>query len=268
VGCRATWSGSFASTWNRGGNRDFGALDARALVPYVEAGFVAAGSQYRGGGGSEGHDTFGGDDVEDVLNLVTLLKSLPEVDAKRIGMVGYSRGGMMTYRALREDARRGLNDIRVAATVGGVADYVELDKERQDMVPVYLATVGCAPWSCPDDFVARSAMHWADEMRAPLLLLHGEADDRVPVEQSVRLAAKLREAGRPVKLVTFPGDDHGLSAHEYGLTEIFPWLGAHLGVPPETLTRDRILPLAQEVFRSWPREVDTTDGPLSTPPSP
>jgi len=47
------------------------------MVPYVEAGYVTVGSQYRGGGGSEGTDAFGGADVEDVLNLVALLKRLP-----------------------------------------------------------------------------------------------------------------------------------------------------------------------------------------------
>jgi len=262
---RATSERLPAIVWNRGGNRDFGALDARALVPYVEAGFVAAGSQYRGGGGSEGRDSLGGDDVEDVLNLVTLLKGLPEVDPGRIGMVGYSRGGMMTYRALREDARRGKHDIRVAATVGGVADYVNHDLERPDMVPVFLATVGCEPRSCPAEFVERSAVHWAGEIRAPLLLLHGEADDRVPVQHSMRLAAKLEEAGRPVKLVIFRGDDHGLTAHEQGLSEILLWLGEHLGVPRERYARERVLPLARDVFSRWPAETAAPDEAGQTP---
>jgi dipeptidyl aminopeptidase/acylaminoacyl peptidase len=240
-----------AIVWNRGGNRDLGVLDARRLIPYVEAGFVAAGSQYRGGGGSEGKDSFGGEDVEDVLNLVTLLKRLPEVDPARIGMVGYSRGGMMTYRALREDARRGRNDLRVAATVGGLADLLHLDL-RPDMLSVYMATIGCAPGGCPEEYRARSAVRWGGEIRAPLLLLHGEDDVRVDVEQSRRLADEMTRAGRPVKLVTYPGDDHELSAHEGGLPEILPWLGAHLGVPPETLTGEAVLPRAGEVYRAWP----------------
>jgi dipeptidyl aminopeptidase/acylaminoacyl peptidase len=225
------------------------------MVPYVEAGYVTVGSQYRGGGGSEGKDGFGGDDVEDVLNLVAMLKRLPEVDPARIGMVGYSRGGMMTYRAVREDARRGLNDIRVAASVGGVGDYLHHDEERPDMVPVFLATIGCAPWACPEEYVERSAVNWAGELRAPLMLLHGEADDRVPVDQSLRLAAKMREAGRSVKLITYPGEDHGLTAHEGGLPEILRWLGEHLGMAPETYSRVRVVPAAEEVFRSWPMQV-------------
>jgi dipeptidyl aminopeptidase/acylaminoacyl peptidase len=240
-----------AIVWNRGGNRELGVLDPRVLVPYVEAGFVVAGSQYRGGGGSEGKDSFGGDDVEDVLNLVTLVKKLPEVDPGRIGMVGHSRGGMMTYRALREDARRGRNDIRVAATVGGVADLFDLDL-RLDMGAVFLATIGCAPRDCPAEYQARSAVRWGGEIRAPLLLLHGEDDVRVNVDQSRRLAEEMTRAGRFVKLITYPGDDHDLSAHEGGLPEVFRWLGAHLAVPPEMLKREVVMPRAEEVYRVWP----------------
>jgi dienelactone hydrolase len=246
-----------AIVWNRGGNRDFGATDGRWMVPYVEAGYVAVGSQYRGGGGSEGTDTFGGADVEDVLNLVALLKRLPEVDPARIGMVGYSRGGMMTYRALREDARRGLNDIRVAATVGGGADIGDLD-ERPDMLPVYLGTIGCAPWACPEEYADRSAVNWAGELRAPLLLLHGEADDRVSVDQSRRLAEKMSGAGRTVKLIAYPGDDHGLTAHDGGLPEILRWMGEHLGLLPDSYSKELLVPAAGEVLRSWPMPAQVT----------
>ncbi|BDG06243.1 alpha/beta hydrolase family protein [Anaeromyxobacter oryzae] len=240
-----------AVVWNRGGNRNFGAMDPRELVAYVEAGYVAVGSQYRGNMGSEGREAFGGDDVEDVLNLVTLLKQFPGVDATRIGMVGYSRGGMMTYRALREDARRAPRDIRVAATVGGLADLDDLD-ERPDMRPVYQALIGCLPSECRDAYVARSAVRWGGEMQAPLLLLHGEEDWRVSVEQSRRLAAAMRAVGRTVKLQTYPGDDHGLSAHGRGVPDILEWLGEHLGMPPESYAPERIDAAVQAVLEKWP----------------
>jgi dipeptidyl aminopeptidase/acylaminoacyl peptidase len=236
---------------NRGGNREFGLADPQWLITYVEAGYVAVASQYRGNGGSEGHEAFGGDDVEDVLNLVPLLKQQPDVDPARIAMVGYSRGGMMTYRALREDARRGRNDIRVAATVGGIADLDDLER-RPDMGPVYEALIGCLPFECPDEYVARSAIHWAGDIRAPLLLLQGEADWRVPVDQARRLATSMRAAGRTVKLVTYPGDDHGLSGHDAGVQDILEWLGQHLGVKPECYAQARLRSAIEDVLRQWP----------------
>ncbi|HVN31382.1 MAG TPA: hypothetical protein VMT45_05310, partial [Thermoanaerobaculaceae bacterium] len=69
-----------AIIFNRGGHGEFGELWGQHLIAFVEAGFVAVGSQYRGACGSEGFDEFGGADVDDVVNLIPLLKGLPYVD--------------------------------------------------------------------------------------------------------------------------------------------------------------------------------------------
>lgn len=86
-----------AIIFNRGGNREFGALtDARAirtLGTLAREGYVVVASQYRGNAGGEGQEEFGGTDVNDVLNLIALLEQHPRVDASRIGMYGWSRGG-------------------------------------------------------------------------------------------------------------------------------------------------------------------------------
>jgi dipeptidyl aminopeptidase/acylaminoacyl peptidase len=95
--------GSYWMIFNRGGNGDFGALEDPVLASWVarfaDMGFVVVASQYRGNAGSEGFDTFGGEDVNDVLNLIALLDAHPKADASRIGMYGHSRGGLMTYLA-------------------------------------------------------------------------------------------------------------------------------------------------------------------------
>ncbi|MGC3998155.1 MAG: prolyl oligopeptidase family serine peptidase [Anaeromyxobacter sp.] len=241
-----------AVIFNRGGNRQFGLLDPRVLSEYVEAGYVAVGSQYRGNGGSEGREAMGGADVEDVLSLVPLLRALPDVDAARVAMVGYSRGGMMTYLALREEARSGRHAIRAAATVGGVADQAAMLERRPEMLPVFLATIGCEPSECPEDYRARSAVYWAGELDVPLLLLHGEADDRVPVEQARRVAQVMAAAGREVKLVTYPGDDHGLSAHRFGRPDILRFFGERLGMSPETYAEETLAPALRDVIQRWP----------------
>jgi len=49
-------------------------------------GYVVAASQYRGNAGGQGKEEFGGADVDDVLNLIPLLESLPQADTTRIGM--------------------------------------------------------------------------------------------------------------------------------------------------------------------------------------
>lgn len=64
-------------------------------------GYVVVASQYRGNDGGEGIEQFGGDDVNDVLNLIPVLNQLPKADTSRVGIEGGSRGGMMTYLAMK-----------------------------------------------------------------------------------------------------------------------------------------------------------------------
>jgi predicted peptidase len=111
--------------YNRGGNRDYSAITLSNQVPILARiaswGYVVVASQYRGNGGSEGQEDFGGKDVNDVLNLIPLLASHEKADTSRIGMYGWSRGGMMTYLALtKTDKIKGA--IIGAAPVGLVRD--------------------------------------------------------------------------------------------------------------------------------------------------
>lgn len=112
----------------RGGNRNFGALDGDRLLgselgQLAREGYVVVATQYRGNGkvgtdlypgdhtcpicnqakGGLGREEFGGREINDVLALILLLENLPEADADRLGIWGRSRGGRMTYLALREN---------------------------------------------------------------------------------------------------------------------------------------------------------------------
>jgi dipeptidyl aminopeptidase/acylaminoacyl peptidase len=79
----------------------------------------------------------------------------------------------------------------------------------------------------------RSALRWAEELDVPLLILHGGADGDVPVTQSLALAERLSELGRPYRLVVFGEDRHALPRHEAERdAAILRWFGAHgSGVP-------------------------------------
>jgi dipeptidyl aminopeptidase/acylaminoacyl peptidase len=87
-----------------------------------------AASQYRGNAGGEGVEQFGGDDVNDVLSVILLLEQPPRVDPERIGLYGWSRGGMMTYLALTRTPR-----IRAAVIGAGLADAFRLVTLRPEM---------------------------------------------------------------------------------------------------------------------------------------
>lgn len=220
-----------AVIYNRGGSWNTGALIGIEIVPFVESGFVAVASQYRGNGGSEGGETFGSGDVNDVLNLIPLLQSLPQVDPARIGMMGGSRGGMVTYLALKAEALSGAGRLKAAVTVGGISDLLAWADQRPEMIDaLYLPLIGTSPDQSGTPFIERSAIYWPELISAPLLLLHGEADPEVSVEQSRRLYAALKQIGKPVELVIYPGDDHPLSGHLGGYPAAVDWFGRQFGV--------------------------------------
>ncbi len=205
-----------AIIYNRGGNRAFGALNeykiAFIMARVASWGYVVIGSQYRGNDGGEGQEEFGGADVHDVLNLIPLLEQWPGVDANKIGMFGWSRGGMMTYLALMQTDR-----IKAAAVGGALADLDLMDKSRGGEMGQYVFSELIPGYTQNRDSVLllRSAVYHADKLckTTPILLLHGTADWRVVPEESLHMALALQKARVPYRLVMFEGGDHALSEH-------------------------------------------------------
>jgi len=218
-----------AMIFNRGGNREFGKIEVPTLkyLSYLSAnGYVVVASQYRGNDGGQGREEFGGSDRNDVINLIPLLDSLPSfVDSSKIVMLGYSRGGMMTYIAVTETDR-----IKAAAVVGGITDLIQGYYEReQGMKQVLIELVGGTPEQKEAEYKERSAYFWPEKINTPVLILHGEADWRVGVTQAQKLADKLKELGKTYELVTYPGGSHGLSEYSADRDHrILKWFAQHL----------------------------------------
>ena len=200
--------------YNRGGNREFGALTPERVFTYLAQmaswGYVVAASQYRGNMGGEGQEEFGGRDINDVLNLIPLLEGLSEADSSRIGIVGGSRGGLMTYKALTMSSR-----FKAAAVRCGVSDLVRMGQERKEMDEVYQDLIPDFDPENRDTLKSRSPIFWAEEMerQVPILIVHGTADWRVNPLASIRMAERLLELQHPFRLVLLEGADHGLSEH-------------------------------------------------------
>ncbi len=193
--------------YNRGGSFDLFKMTPRfalgRLAQYASWGYVVVGSQYRGNDGGEGRDELGGRDLYDVLQLRNVLRAVPNADIARIGMVGGSRGGMMTYLALAK-----VRWIRAAVTMAGLADVVRNVRLRPGMREIVKQAHGAKM----SDLRARSAVAWPQKFskKVPILLMHGTADWRVSPLDSLDLSRKLYEAKVPHRLIMLEGGDHGL----------------------------------------------------------
>lgn len=197
----------------RGGNREFGSLDNPFELFFLQKmaswGYVVIASQYRGCCGSEGSDEFGGNDIHDVLNLMPALKGMNHADTSRMGIYGWSRGGMMTYLALKSS-----NRFKAAVVGAGPTNLYTNITARKDSFEYYVYAQLIPEYYRNKDkeLRKRSAIFWADSLSksTPLLLLHGSADWRVTSEESLEMVNKLYASKHPVKFVFYPGGDHGL----------------------------------------------------------
>ena len=216
--------------YNRGGNRDFGSLNmatALRLGRLASEGFVVIASQYRGNSGGEGQEEFGGKDVNDVLALINVLEEVENTDTSKIGMYGWSRGGMMTYIALSKTDK-----IKAAVVGGAPSSQYESIKDRPEMENEVLAQL------IPDydknkiiELDKRSPIKWANKFskEVPILMLHGTSDWRVKPEQSLNMALEFTKYRIPYRLIMFEGGDHGILEFRDEVEEqVLNWFNKYL----------------------------------------
>lgn len=172
---------------------------------YAEAGFIVVAPHYRGSNGWQGKDELGGADLHDLLNIVPALARVPGADRSRLFLAGESRGGAMVYMALREGF-----PARAAAVWGAFTDL-------ESLVAPGAPQEKAASYVWPDfaerrDEIirTRSALRWAERIDVPVLIMHGSADDDIPLSQSQRMDAELTRLGKPHEFIVFEGEKHVL----------------------------------------------------------
>jgi dipeptidyl aminopeptidase/acylaminoacyl peptidase len=195
---------------NHGGYRDVGKLlpwSRFGYYTFVSNGFVLIASQYRGVDGGEGQDEHGGADVHDVLNLIPLAKSLGYVDMNNVFMLGWSRGGMMTYLALKNGI-----PVNAVAVGSGVTDLIDsLKKTPQLAGPVLKELIPDYDKRGEELLRERSAVYWPEKISVPVLIMHGSGDWRADAgSQALAFAQRLQALGKTYELIIYADDGHGV----------------------------------------------------------
>ena len=183
----------------------------------ADRGFVVIEPNIRGstGYGVEYRDAalkdWGGDDLEDVAAAAEYLKTQPYVDASRLVVFGGSYGGFMTFIA----ATKKPDLWRAAVAWVGISDLHKLYVKSMEHFKYYFREQMGDP---EKDFALwrdRSAIEFADKLKAKLLMVHGVNDPRCPVEQSQLFRDRLLELGRKegedFEYVELADEGHGSS---------------------------------------------------------
>jgi dipeptidyl aminopeptidase/acylaminoacyl peptidase len=145
---------------------------------------------------------WGGGDYRDIISGIDALIERKIADPGRLGIMGRSYGGYMTAWIISQTAR-----FKAASLGAGMSDLISFYGETD--IPGYVEYyLGAVPWREADRLLKRSPVHYAQNVKTPTLILHGEKDFRVPVPQAQELYTALKRNGVPVELIIYPRQGH------------------------------------------------------------
>jgi dipeptidyl aminopeptidase/acylaminoacyl peptidase len=184
------------------------ATTARDWIPngltYARNGYAGLAVSQPGYGKSEGPgDYVGPKTIKVLVEGYRRLQRESFVDSKRMGIVGYSRGGMAASLLALQ-----LDDVKAVVMGGGIYDFKKefdetgLDGIRQNMK----AETGMTE----EAIRLRSSVLRMENLKCPVLILHGEKDINVPVSQARLLRDRLTALKKDFEIQIFPDRDHGI----------------------------------------------------------
>ncbi|ANY75668.1 peptidase S9 [Paenibacillus ihbetae] len=205
----------------RGGIGRVGAVRLKWVEEFAMHGFAVFAPAYRGNEGSEGRDEFGGADTMDVVNAIDWLRDIPWIDPARIYLLGFSRGAINAAKAA-------VISPVVAKLIlwSGVSDLAQTYEERIDLRRMMKRVIGGSPNKVPERYLARSPLHYAEQLKIPVLIVHGTRDEQVLIGHSYRMADRLAELGRQVETHFYRDLKHHFPPpqHEAAVHRMCCWL--------------------------------------------
>jgi len=177
-----------------------------------DRGYLVFNPDFRGSGESEGVNELAKGEVDDVINAIEYLKSQGLVEDNRIGMYGQSHGAAVSLIAVGR-----YPEIKAVVAEAGFSDatavydnaVTRLDdpfiKQHYDQM---LPMVGGTPDEVSDEYEVRSAINYVDNIQAAVLLIHGEQDPLIPVDQSIMMYDALIQEGKTAELKIYADEGH------------------------------------------------------------
>ena len=148
------------------------------------------------------------DSVKDLDAGAAWLAESVLAPADRIGVIGGSYGGFMTLAAITFCPDR---NWAAAVDIVGIASWrTFFSKTAPWRRPLRAAEYG-DPVKDADFLDSISPLNFKDRIKAPLMVIHGANDPRVPVEEAEEIVAAMRARGRPVEYLRYDDEGHGLA---------------------------------------------------------
>jgi len=149
---------------------------------------------------------WGGKAYIDIMNGVdAVLARNPWIDSARLGVTGGSYGGFMTNWIVSHTTR-----FKAAVTLRSISNFISDDGTRDGMYG-HAADFGGDIFEVFDNYWNTSPLKYVKNVKTPTLVLHSDADYRVPIEQGEQWFRALQHFGVPSEIVFFPRENHNLT---------------------------------------------------------
>lgn len=169
----------------------------------------------------------GGGDLKDEIAGVDFLKATGFIDSKRVGIWGGSYGGYMTLMAIGKAP----SVWSAAVDEYGILNWLTMLEHEDPSLQQYEKLLLGDPAKDRTIYEASSPLQYIRNETAPLLVLQGENDIRVPREEAEQVVGILKAEGRTVDAVYYPDEGHGFVKREHQrdeLTRSIAWLQKYL----------------------------------------
>jgi dipeptidyl aminopeptidase/acylaminoacyl peptidase len=204
---------------------------------FAANGYAVLAVNYRGSNGRGAayqkaiYADWGNKEVVDLIGAVDQAIKVGVADPDRLGIGGWSYGGILTNYTIATDSR-----FKAATSGAGSSNQLTMYGSDQ-YITQYDNELG-PPWKSQDLWVKISYPFFkADRIRTPTLFLVGEKDFNVPLAGSEQMYQALRSVGVDTRLVIYPNQFHGISIPSYRVDRLqryLDWYAKHLKEPSTT----------------------------------
>jgi dipeptidyl aminopeptidase/acylaminoacyl peptidase len=197
-------TGQMVDYWNTG------------VAALVSRGYICIAPNVRGSTGyglefqKANYQDLGGGDLQDEVYAAKFLEATGYVDPKKIGITGGSYGGFMTLMAV------GRTPEVWAAGVEeyGIINWYTMLQHEDPLLQEYEKSLLGDPEKDRKAYEAASPITYLHNAKAPLLVLQGENDPRVPKEEAEQVVKLLQADGKTVDVHYYPNEGHGFDKRE------------------------------------------------------
>jgi dipeptidyl aminopeptidase/acylaminoacyl peptidase len=198
---------------------------------FAANGYVVVTVNYRGSNGRGGvyqkaiYADWGDKEVVDLLGAMDYVQKIGLADPDRLGIGGWSYGGILTNYTIASDGR-------FKAAASGAGSALQLTMYGVDeYIAQYENEIG-PPWKSQDLWIKISYPFFhADRIKTPTLFLGGDKDFNVPLVGGEQMYQALKSLGVDTQLVIYPGQFHGITTPTYKIDRFqryLDWYGKYL----------------------------------------